>query len=59
MRPNVSQSISVPVSCVINNAVIDANESCYNATLSLNPYCKPLESKTFMLIILLRLTQVT
>ena len=42
----VSQSISVPVSCAPNKAVIYVNESCYNATSSLNPYSKPFESKT-------------
>ena len=48
MRPNVkvSQSISAPVSCVANKAVIDSNKSCYNTTSSLNPYSKPFESKT-------------
>ena len=47
-QPNVkvSQSISVPVSCVVSKAVVDVNESCYNAALSLNPYSKPFESKT-------------
>ena len=47
-RPIVkeSQSISVPVSCVANRTVIHVNESCYNATSSLNPYCKPFVSKT-------------
>ena len=42
----VSQSISVPVSCAANKAVIDVKESCYNATSSLKPYSKPFESKT-------------
>ena len=42
----VSQSISVPVYCAVNKAVIDLNESCYDATSSLNPYAKPFESKT-------------
>ena len=48
MRSNVkvSQSISVPVFCVANTAVIDANESCLNATSSLIPYCRPFDSKT-------------
>ena len=36
----------MPVSCVANTAVIDANESCLNATSSLNPYCRPFDSKT-------------
>ena len=47
-RSNVKvlQSISVPVSCAPNKAEIDVNESCYNATSSLNPYSKPFESKT-------------
>ena len=47
MRSNIeiSQSISVPVSCVANTAVIDANESCFNANSSLNPYCRPFDSK--------------
>ena len=38
--------ISVPVSSVAKNPVINANESCCNATSSLKPYPKPFESKT-------------
>ena len=36
----------MPVSCAANKAVIDVNESCYNATSSLRSYSKPFESKT-------------
>ena len=36
----------MPVSCFANTAVIDANESCFNATSSLNPYSRPFDSKT-------------